>query len=92
MVNFMLKILCFSVPEDYKLNPGAVESVTEQPNQPNNILIGYNRGLIVLWNRTENIADKTFVSSQQLEALCWNDDGETFTSSHNDGESKFNRN
>lgn len=78
-------IVMQNVPEDYKLNPGAVESVTEQPNQPNNILIGYNRGLIVLWNRTENIADKTFVSSQQLEALCWNDDGETFTSSHNDG-------
>lgn len=74
-----------SVPQDYKLNPGAVEAIFEQPGNANNILIGYNRGLIVLWDRTENTAVKTFTSAQQLESLCWHDDGETFTSSHNDG-------
>ncbi|KAK4874231.1 hypothetical protein RN001_013591 [Aquatica leii] len=78
-------IVMQNVPEDYKLNPGAVEAVVEQPNQPNNILIGYNRGLMVLWNRTENTAVKTFVSNQQLESICWHEDGESFTSSHNDG-------
>lgn len=75
----------FSVPQDYKLNPGAVEAVCEQPGQPNNILIGYNRGLMVLWNRTDNTAIKTFPSMQQLEWLSWSDDGQSFTSSHNDG-------
>lgn len=75
----------FSVPQDYKLNPGAVETVFEQPGEPNNILIGYNRGLIVLWNKSENTAVKTFTSSQQLESLCWHEDGQSFTSSHNDG-------
>lgn len=74
----------FSVPEDYKLNPGAVESVVEQPNEPNHILIGYNRGLMVIWNRSENTAVKTFVSSQQLESVCFHEDG-SFISSHNDG-------
>ncbi|XP_018324100.2 uncharacterized protein LOC108736234 [Agrilus planipennis] len=74
-----------NVPEDYKLNPGAVESVIEQPNSPNNILIGYNRGLLVLWNRVENVAVKTFISNQQLESLYWHEDGTSFTSSHNDG-------
>ncbi|XP_031353819.1 lethal(2) giant larvae protein isoform X1 [Photinus pyralis] len=78
-------IVMQNVPEDYKLNPGAVEAVAEQPDQPNNILIGYNRGLMVLWNRTENLAVKTFVSNQQLESFCWHDDGQSFTSSHNDG-------
>lgn len=75
----------FSVPQDYKLNPGAVESVAEQPGQPNNILIGYNRGLMVLWDRSENSAIKTFPATQQLESLSWQDDGESFISSHNDG-------
>jgi len=42
--------LC-SVPEDYKKNPGAVEAIAEQPGHPDNILIGYNRGLMVLWNK-----------------------------------------
>ncbi|KAJ8934155.1 hypothetical protein NQ318_012851, partial [Aromia moschata] len=73
-----------NVPQDYKLNPGAVESIFEQPEQPNNILIGYNRGLIVLWNRVDNNAVKTFISNQQLEALCWKDE-KYFLSSHNDG-------
>ncbi|XP_072398272.1 lethal(2) giant larvae protein [Diabrotica undecimpunctata] len=74
-----------NVPQDYKLNPGAVESIFEQPDQPNNILIGYNRGLIVLWNRVDNTAVKTFIANQQLECLCWKEDGRNFLSSHNDG-------
>nr|CAH7767704.1 unnamed protein product [Callosobruchus chinensis] len=74
-----------SVPQDYKLNPGAVEAIYEQPDNPNNILVGYNRGLIVLWNRSENTATKTFISNQQLESLCWKEDGRHFISSHNDG-------
>lgn len=39
------------MPEDYKKNPGAVEAIAEQPGHPDNILIGYNRGLMVLWNK-----------------------------------------
>lgn len=73
-----------NVPQDYKLNPGAVETILEQPGRPNNLLIGYNRGLIVLWNRVDNIATKTFISNQQLECLSWKDE-HTFISSHNDG-------
>ncbi|XP_028043752.1 lethal(2) giant larvae protein isoform X3 [Bombyx mandarina] len=72
-------------PEDYKVNPGAVESVYEHPKTPTRILIGYNRGLAVLWDREAAAPTHTFVSNQQLESLCWNDDGEHFTSSHNDG-------
>ncbi|CAG9865318.1 unnamed protein product [Phyllotreta striolata] len=74
-----------NVPQDYKLNPGAVESVLEQPNHPNHILIGYNRGLIVLWNKADNAAVKTFIANQQLEALTWKEDGRHFLSAHNDG-------
>lgn len=59
--------------------------IAEQPGQPNNILIGYNRGLMVLWNRTDNTAVQTFISTQQLESVCWHEDGQQFTSSHNDG-------
>lgn len=41
----------FRITEDFKINPGAVEAIAEQPENANNILIGYNRGLMVLWNR-----------------------------------------
>ena len=57
MCKFMIKQfsvvgLCISsVPEDYKINPGAVEAIAEQPGNADKILIGYNRGLMVLWDR-----------------------------------------
>lgn len=49
-----------SVTEDFKVNPGAVECVIEQPNSPDHILIGYTRGLLVLWNRKTLCADQVF--------------------------------
>lgn len=85
---FSQKISFISVPEDYKLNPGAVECIEEQPGKPDNILIGYNRGLMILWDKSKSTAIKSFVVSQQLESICWNDNGESFYSSHNDGELK----
>uniref|UniRef100_A0A1B6CIZ4 Uncharacterized protein n=1 Tax=Clastoptera arizonana TaxID=38151 RepID=A0A1B6CIZ4_9HEMI len=74
-----------NVPEDYKINPGAVEGIAEQPGHPDRVLIGYNRGLIVLWDRKSQKAHQTFVSNQQLESLSWHNSGEQFLSSHNDG-------
>lgn len=65
-----------SCPEDFKVNPGAVEAVCEHPKIPSKLLIGYNRGLVVLWDRDTAAPTHTFVSNQQLESLCWNDDGE----------------
>lgn len=44
------------MPDHYKLNPGAVEAIAEQPGSPNHIIIGYSKGLVVLWDRTSNSA------------------------------------
>ncbi|XP_070527899.1 lethal(2) giant larvae protein homolog 1 isoform X4 [Cardiocondyla obscurior] len=76
------------VPEDYKKNPGAVEAIAEQPGHPDNILIGYNRGLMVLWNKATPGAQQTFVSTQQLESVHWISENR-FVSSHNDGSYAF---
>ncbi|XP_012939800.1 lethal(2) giant larvae protein homolog 1 isoform X2 [Aplysia californica] len=74
-----------NVPEDFKVNPGAVEAVANNPVQADKVLIGFNRGLIVLWNTVENSPEKTFNATQQLESLTWNRNGEEFISAHNDG-------
>ncbi|XP_044734719.1 lethal(2) giant larvae protein homolog 1 isoform X2 [Chrysoperla carnea] len=74
-----------NVPEDYKINPGAVECIAEQPGRPDHILIGYAKGLMVLWSRGDTTALQTFISTQQLESICWHSDAQHFTSSHNDG-------
>ena len=54
----MVVVICCSVPDDYKANPGAVETLAQHPKENDKILIGYNRGLIVLWNRTSLSADQ----------------------------------
>jgi lethal(2) giant larvae protein len=73
-----------TVPDTFRLNPGAVESVLEDPADTNRLLIGYTRGLVVLWDKATQAAVHTFVSQQQLESLAWTGDGQ-FVSSHNDG-------
>ncbi|KAK2584775.1 hypothetical protein KPH14_007097 [Odynerus spinipes] len=77
-----------NVPDDYKKNPGAVEAIAEQPGHPDNILIGYNRGLMVLWNKATPGAQQTFVSTQQLESVHFISESR-FVSSHNDGSYTF---
>nr|XP_018912290.1 PREDICTED: protein lethal(2) giant larvae-like [Bemisia tabaci] len=74
-----------NVAETYKINPGAVEAIAEQPGDPDTILIGYNRGLMVLWNLKEAAPVKSFICNQDLESICWHESGKQFISSHNDG-------
>ncbi|XP_076057777.1 LLGL domain-containing protein l(2)gl isoform X2 [Oratosquilla oratoria] len=74
-----------NVPEDYKVNPGPVEAIAEHPTEPDKILIGYQRGLIVLWDKKNLCADQTYTGNQQLESLCFHQDATSFISSHNDG-------
>ena len=67
--------MCYdSVPDDYKKNPGAVEAIAEQPGHPDNILIGYNRGLMVLWNKAtpgaQQVRLRIIVSLYTLAYVC----------------------
>ncbi|XP_046447749.1 lethal(2) giant larvae protein homolog 1-like isoform X2 [Daphnia pulex] len=80
-----LDVVMQNVTEDFKVNPGAVECVSEQPNSADHILIGYTRGLLVLWNCKTLSAVQTFVASQQLESVSWHPNGKKFVSAHNDG-------
>ncbi|KAK2510156.1 hypothetical protein MC885_017835 [Smutsia gigantea] len=76
-----------SVPDDYRCGKslGPVESLQGQLRDPTKILIGYSRGLLVIWNRAAQCADRVFLGNQQLESLCWERSGSTLVSSHSDG-------
>ncbi|KPP59656.1 hypothetical protein Z043_122402 [Scleropages formosus] len=76
-----------SVPEEYKCGKslGPVESLREHPRCPNKMLIGYSRGLVVLWNYSSRKVENLFLGNQQLESLGWERSGKTFVSSHSDG-------
>lgn len=54
----------FSVSADYRVNPGPVEAIAEHPTDGDKILIGYNRGLMVLWDKRNLVAEQTYISNQ----------------------------
>ncbi|XP_074648928.1 LLGL scribble cell polarity complex component 2-like [Tubulanus polymorphus] len=91
--NFTLKadaviyqdVVMQNVPDEFKLNPGSVEAIEINPCTPDKVLIGYNKGLCVLWDMTHSRVQGQFASSQQLESFSWNRDGTQFITSHNDG-------
>ncbi|XP_026908165.1 LLGL scribble cell polarity complex component 2 isoform X7 [Acinonyx jubatus] len=62
-----------------------VEALQEHPRDPNQVLIGYSRGLIVVWDLRGSCVLGHFLSSQQLENVCWQRDGHLIVSCHSDG-------
>ncbi|KAF0872574.1 L2GL1 protein, partial [Crocuta crocuta] len=55
-----------SVPDDYRCGKalGPVESLQGHLRDPTRILIGYSRGLLVIWNRAARCADRVFLGTQ----------------------------
>ncbi|XP_051023541.1 lethal(2) giant larvae protein homolog 1 [Acomys russatus] len=76
-----------SVPDDYRCGKalGPVESLQGHLQDPTKILIGYSRGLLVIWSQATQCVDRIFLGNQQLESLCWGRGGSTVISSHSDG-------
>ncbi|XP_059005759.1 LLGL scribble cell polarity complex component 2 isoform X3 [Mustela lutreola] len=62
-----------------------VEALQEHPRNPDQVLIGYSRGLIVIWDLRASRVLCHFLSSQQLESVCWQRDGHVIVSCHSDG-------
>ncbi|XP_068386140.1 LLGL scribble cell polarity complex component 2 isoform X2 [Eschrichtius robustus] len=62
-----------------------VEALQEHPRNPNQILVGYSRGLVVIWDLQGSCVLCHFLSSQQLENVCWQRDGHLIVSCHSDG-------
>lgn len=73
-----------NVPEDYKINPGGVEAIAEHPSDPNKMVIGYSRGLMVLWDNESLNADQTYICNKDLHSVSWHGSGTKFMSAHND--------
>ncbi|XP_036268398.1 LLGL scribble cell polarity complex component 2 isoform X1 [Pipistrellus kuhlii] len=62
-----------------------VEALQEHPRDPNQVLIGYSRGLIVIWDLRGSRVLCHFLCSQQLDSVCWQRDGRLIVSCHSDG-------
>lgn len=85
-ISISLEKVQSQLPADQPKLLGAAEQILEHPIDSDRILIGYNRGQLVLWNLETDKLDKFYSSGQQLESVCWSStDGDEFISSHNDG-------
>lgn len=60
----------FSVPEDYigRRNLEHVEALQENPVNPNQIVIGYGRGLMVIWD-LEKLCATQHIPATQVSVL-----------------------
>uniref|UniRef100_A0A673IP09 LLGL scribble cell polarity complex component 2 n=1 Tax=Sinocyclocheilus rhinocerous TaxID=307959 RepID=A0A673IP09_9TELE len=76
-----------SVENDYvgRRNLECVEALHENPLNPRQVLIGYGRGLMVLWDLDRQRPIQHFLCTQQLESVWWMEDGVNILSSHSDG-------
>uniref|UniRef100_A0A8C7G3U3 LLGL scribble cell polarity complex component 2 n=1 Tax=Oncorhynchus kisutch TaxID=8019 RepID=A0A8C7G3U3_ONCKI len=84
--NPVVPSLC-SLPEDYggRRILEHVESLQENPVNPLQVLIGYGRGIMVIWDLERHSAVKHIPATQQLESVWWTEDGGHVLSSHSDG-------
>ncbi|KAI5103352.1 lethal(2) giant larvae protein-like 2, partial [Silurus meridionalis] len=85
--NISMEDIQSRVPEEYvgRRNLECVEALQENPLNPRQVLIGYSRGLMVLWDLDRRCAIQHFLGTQQLESVWWMEDGGIILSSHNDG-------
>ncbi|TDG98448.1 hypothetical protein EPR50_G00218710 [Perca flavescens] len=85
--NISLDQVASSVPDDYigRRNLEHVEALQENPVNPNQVVIGYGRGLMVIWDLEKQCAIQHIPATQQLESVWWTEDGGYILSSHSDG-------
>jgi len=77
------------VQPNAKSHPGLVQCLELCPTDHNKLLIGYEKGVIVLWDLHRGLPSKNFPANiqdcqQPLESLAWQSDGQKFVSAHSD--------
>ena len=73
-----------NIPEDHHEDPGEVVAVVPNPHQPDQVMIGYSAGFMMLWDTNTKTLLNILKSSSLLHDLCWRTEDE-FYSCHSDG-------
>ncbi|XP_074645038.1 syntaxin-binding protein 5-like [Tubulanus polymorphus] len=69
-----------------KTHPGQVVHLSDNPCDPNKLLIGFESGAIVLWDLKSKTAETRFNSHEAgLRSISWHFEGKSFMCSHADG-------
>uniref|UniRef100_A0A6P7F905 Syntaxin-binding protein 5-like n=1 Tax=Diabrotica virgifera virgifera TaxID=50390 RepID=A0A6P7F905_DIAVI len=67
-----------------KTHPGAVVHLSDNPLDASKLLIGFESGLVVLWDLRNKMADMRW-STCELRSVAWHHEGKQFMCSHTDG-------
>uniref|UniRef100_A0A914LCS7 Lethal giant larvae homologue 2 domain-containing protein n=1 Tax=Meloidogyne incognita TaxID=6306 RepID=A0A914LCS7_MELIC len=76
-----------AVDMNCRTHPGYVKTLQSCPTEPSKILIGFEKGHVVLWNILTKTAEH-FAAATELSpvtAFCWNSDGRQFMCGHQNG-------
>ncbi|XP_076076743.1 syntaxin-binding protein 5-like isoform X5 [Mytilus galloprovincialis] len=68
-----------------KTHPGVVVHLSDNPVDPNKLLIGFESGTIVLWDLKSKQAEFRYNSPEALRSVSWHHEGKQFMCSHSDG-------
>ncbi|OWF48268.1 Syntaxin-binding protein 5 [Mizuhopecten yessoensis] len=68
-----------------KTHPGTVVHLSDNPVDPNKLLIGFETGAIVLWDLKTKSAECRYTSPEALRSISWHHEGKQFMCSHTDG-------
>uniref|UniRef100_A0A8C4WME5 Syntaxin binding protein 5 n=1 Tax=Gopherus evgoodei TaxID=1825980 RepID=A0A8C4WME5_9SAUR len=68
-----------------KSHPGPVVHISDNPMDEGKLLIGYESGIVVLWDLKSKKADYRYTHDEAIHSVAWHHEGKQFICSHSDG-------
>ncbi|XP_037097039.1 syntaxin-binding protein 5 isoform X1 [Syngnathus acus] len=68
-----------------KTHPGPVVHISDNPMDEGKLLIGYECGVVVLWDLKSKKADYRYNYDEAIHSVDWHHEGKQFVCSHSDG-------
>uniref|UniRef100_A0AAQ4RT95 Syntaxin-binding protein 5-like n=1 Tax=Gasterosteus aculeatus aculeatus TaxID=481459 RepID=A0AAQ4RT95_GASAC len=68
-----------------KTHPGPVVHISDNPMDEGKLLIGFECGIVVLWDLKSKKADCRYNYDEAIHSVAWHHEGKQFVCSHSDG-------
>ncbi|KAM4521693.1 syntaxin-binding protein 5a isoform 1-T1 [Odontesthes bonariensis] len=68
-----------------KAHPGPVVHISDNPMDEGKLMIGYESGIVVLWDLKSKKADYRYTHDEAIHSVAWHHEGKQFICSHSDG-------
>ncbi|RWS07834.1 syntaxin-binding protein 5-like isoform X9, partial [Dinothrombium tinctorium] len=68
-----------------KTHPGSIVHLSDCPIDANKLLIGYDSGVIAMWDLRNRTAETRITYTEGLGSISWHNEGRQFLCSHTDG-------